>query len=266
MPAVNPTRLRFQIEGLLSFFESPSEFHLRLRDFFNNYGDHTLRFGEYAPTQPQLPMYHLPDPVTRQLEFELRQRITTNPQVALALADELWQDDTFEIKQLAIFILGHTPLEDSQRIYQRLENWLTPGMDTTLSVYLFSEGTKELLITFPEAWESFVKSYLDHQNPKMVNLGLQGLAEGLKQSSFQNMPAVFRLVSPFMRDPKSENMRALENLIGVLAKLSPNETVFFLKQTLSLTSNIPLTTRLIKSSISLLPDNLQNDLKATLKK
>ena len=266
MPAVNPTRLRFQIEGLLAFFEVPEEFHSKLRDFFNISANHTLKFGEFSPTKPLIPMYHLPDPVIRQLQFDIVPRIRSNPPAALALADELWQDNYFEIAQLAIFILGHTPIDDPQTISQRLEKWLTPGMDQTLSSYLFSEGTIGLQSAYPEVWESFIQNYLMQDDPKLINLGLQGLTEGLKTSSFGNLPAIFRLISPFLRELKPETIRAMENLLNILAQTSPHETVFFLKQSLSLANDLPLIKRLVKATIPSFPPILQSELKSALNK
>jgi hypothetical protein len=266
MPAVNPTRLRFQIEGLLSFFDSPEEFHSRLQVFFNSYANHTLKFGEFSPTKPLIPMYHLPDPVIRQLQFDIVPLIRSNPPAALTLAEELWQDNYYEIAQLAIFVLGHTPVNDPQETSLRLNKWLTPGMDQTLSSYLFAEGTRELQSAYPAEWEAFIQNYLMENDPKLINLGLQGLAEGLKNRSFGNLPAIFRLISPFLRDMKPEMTRAMENLLSVLIQTSPQETVFFLKQSLSLALDSPLTKRLVKAVLPSLPSSLQIDLKSALNK
>jgi hypothetical protein len=266
MPAVNPTRLRFQIEEVLTHFDSPKAFHQSLSALFGAYSYRALRFGEYSPSKPLIPMYHIPDPVLRQLEYDLKPLLQSDPEAALACADEIWNDPYFEVSKVAIFILGNIPADDPQIIIERLSTWLNPGLDRALADHLLSEGTRQLQDNFPDAWEAFIGAYLSSQNPKLINLGLKGLSEGLKRTSFTNLPAIFRIISPFLRDPQFENTRAVENLLKVLADRSPNETVYFLKQTLAIVDNFPELTRLVKSILPLLPSQLQNELKAALSK
>lgn len=264
MPAINPSRLRFQITGLIYFFQSPPEFHHRLRDFFSQYANLTLRFGDSIQSRSLSPMYHLPPPIIRQLELDLKPHINGDPTAALAIADELWKDEYFEVQQIALFILGITPLDDPEPILERLHQWLTPELDHALTIYLFSTGTLRLQTAFPDIWESFIKSYLTQDDPEMIAIGLNGLAEGLTNPTFKNLPAIFRLVSPFIREPQREHIRELAHLIEALAKRSSTETAFFLRQALSV-SESPETRRLIKQCLPLFPESIQQDLKSSLK-
>jgi hypothetical protein len=79
MTAVNPTRLRHQIQELIAFFDAPLEFHQALRTLFSLYANYSLRFGESASIRPLILMYHLPHPVMRQLNFDLQPRIDSRP-------------------------------------------------------------------------------------------------------------------------------------------------------------------------------------------
>ncbi len=265
MPAVNPTRLRFQIEELVATFHSPPIFHQQLRHLFSLYADHTFRYGDSTTLKPLIPMYHLPPPVARQLHLDLKPYIKDDPEGALSLADELWDDDYLEVQQTAIFILGVVPVAEPEPILARLEEWLTPDLDQALKSYLFSTGTEQLQTTFPETWESFIGSYLNQENPKMIALGIQGLTQGLQNPSFKNLPAVFRLVSPFIREFDYELAKHLVQLIQALAKRSPTETAYFLKQTLSI-SESPEIKRLIRQCLPFFSENIQQDLISTIRK
>ena len=265
MPAVDPARLRFQITNLIETFNDPPAFHRQLSDLFSFYANRTLRFGSSAQPEPNIPAYNLPHPVIRQLELDLKPLINADPQTALNLADELWDDPYFEVKQVAIFILGTVPVGTPEPIRQRIDEWLTPKLDRALSSYLLSTGTLNLQLSFPEAWETFVQSLLNQESPKMIALGLKALAEGVNNPSFTNMPAIFRLVSPFIREPQPEFMKDLAHLIESLIKNSPMETAYFLKQTLSV-SDSPLTKRLVKQNLSVLPENIRQELRLMLRK
>lgn len=265
MPAVDPARLRFQITSLIESFESPPTFHRQLTDLFSFYANRTLRFGDSAQPEPNIPAYNLPHPVIRQLELDLKPRINSAPQVALNLADELWADPYFEVKQVAAYILGMVPVETPEPIRQRIDKWLTPKLDRALASYLLSTATRHLQQSFPKAWETFVQSLLNHESPKTIALGLKALAEGVNNPSFRNLPAIFRLVSPFIREPQPEFMKELGRLVQTLIKNSPMETAYFLKQTLSVSDSL-LTKRLVKQHLSLLPENIQQELRSSLRK
>jgi hypothetical protein len=203
--------------------------------------------------------------VTRQLELDLKPLIKENPQAALALADELWKDDYFEMRQVAIFILRMLPLETPDPVVSRLQKWLSPRVDRGLSRRLLSTGTRQLQDQFPRAWESLIQSLLESDEPELTALGIRGLAEGLQNPHFQNLPAVFRLVSPFIQNPQRDLQNELIHLIEVLAQDAPTETGFFLQQALSI-SEEPATTRLIKRCLKFFPEKEQATLTESLRK
>ena len=265
MPAVDPTRLRFQIDKLMEFFQSPEEFHHHLQDLFGFYANRTLRFGDSTTRRPLIPAYNLPSPVIRQLELDLTPHITAEPEVALALADELWEDEFFEVKSIAVLILGSVPVENSKPITTRMLLWLSPDLDQTLTARLFSTGAMRLQETFPKEWESLIEAFLNHQDPDWTTLGIIGLSEGLTNPGFSNLPAVFRLISPFIQTPKRPMFRHLEQLIKNLACQSPTETAFFLKQVLAIRES-KQTAQLIKQCLHHFPETIRQEVEASLKK
>jgi len=262
MPAVNPARLQI----------------------FELYANRTLRIGEPISSQPLIPMYHLPDLVTRQVELELRPHIHEDPLLAIAIADDLWTDAFFdhedslsaiaiaddlwtdaffEIQHLAGFILGLIITDDPEPICTRLENWLTPDLDKTLASDLLSYGTRSIQSAFPVVWEQFIESYLTHKDPKMVALGLQGVRARLGVHSDKLLPSVFRLISPLIRDVDQDLSKELEHLIKALVSVSPTETTFYLKQAVSV-SESKGTARLVKQCLPFFDDELKQELNDSL--
>jgi len=265
MTAVNLARLRHQIRDVIAHFETPVAFRQELRALFSLYANYSLRFGEKAPVRPLIPMYHLPHPVTRQLHIDLKPLIAADPAAALNLADELWADDYYEIKATAIFIIGEVPLQDPQDVRVRLDAWLSARLDPVLKSDLLSIGTRSLQGQFPDAWEKLILSLLTNNDPAMIAMGIQALSAGAKHPAFHNLPALFRLASPYIRDPHTAYIRDLEALIETLAKNAPQETGFYLRQILSVSTS-PATGRLIKNCLSSFPEDIQNDLKSALDK
>lgn len=265
MPAVNPARLRFQMEDLLKSFSSPREFHRQLQKLFSLYANRALRFGESSGTKPLLPMYNLPQPVIRQLRLDLSAVIKEFPDDALNLADELWLDEYYEIKQTAIFVLGAIPIRNPEPILDRVEGWLSPALDSTLKKDILSSGVVGIQSAFPEIWESFIESLLSNDEQKIITLGVLGLTEGLKNPAYTNLPVIFRLISPLIQSPQPAFIHPLTALVDALAQRSPTETSFFLQQTLSL-SGSKETARLVKGCLDSFPPDLRQGLRESLKR
>jgi hypothetical protein len=252
--------MRFQVEALMAHYSDPKAFHLALSNLFDLYANRALRFGDHTGIRPMIPTYHLPAPLLRQLELDLERKIHENPDPALALVDELWQDTYYEVKLAAITVLGLIPLADPQPILDRLDQWIDDRLDLSLLPKLFSLGTRQLQNKFPQTWENYLETFLESGDPQKVSVGFLGLAEGLKNRQNQNIPALFRLIGPYVRTPQPQNSRELSTLLMALAEASPAETGFFLRQILSVTDT-PEIKRLVKDSLPGFPPEIQEELR-----
>lgn len=265
MPAVDLTRLRFQIEELFSFLEKPGFFHLHLKDLFSLYAHRALRIGDSARPSSMIPQYQLPDPVLRQIKLDLPKFLKEDNDNALSLADELWEDPYFEIKQLAIFILNHAAAKDPESVISRIKSWLIPDLDQIVVVELLSSGTQNLREIYPQTWETLMGSYLADEKPKMISFGLQGLTAGVERGSVLNLPAIYRMISPILQYPMEASYNKLIDLMEALSRRSPTETAFFLRQTVAI-SDSPETVRVIKQVLPFFPGEIQKDLRTLVVK
>ncbi len=263
MSAVDPGRLKTQIDHLISLLDAPKLFHRELQRIFEFYANRTLRMGDYISTQPLIPIYHLPDPVTRQVELRIKQHLQKEPLSGFALADELWTDDFFEIRHLAGFTLGRITSQDPEPVCTRLERWLTPDLDQALTTDLLFWGTHTLRHNFPQVWEGLIKSYLFQKDPLMVGLGLQGLRVSLQHHSDTLLPSIFRMISPLIIDVDQNLSRELEHLIKAMSQVAPTETAFYVKQALSISESKGLYL-LVKQTLPFFNDELQKEIKSAL--
>ncbi len=264
MPAVNPARLNLQIADLLESFHSPKKFHKKIQELFSYYANRTLRQSEMADITPLMHMYHLPDPVLHQLKLALQPIINQEPQAALNLADVLWQDKFFEPRQMAIYLLGQTSGAGPDPIISRLENWLSPELEPALKEVIFFSGTQQLQSSFPQDWEAWIESLLNRDNTSWISMGLIALRAGLRFSPLEKLPVIFRVLSPFIREPHPGIMNEMTHLIEELAKQSPTETAYYLKQSLSL-SKSPSTRRLVRHCLPAFPEDARVELQRALK-
>ena len=263
MTAVDSTRLRFQSEALMADFDAPAEFRRQLNELFEMYSNRVLQTSDSTLVTSLIPMYHLPPPVFRQLDLDIKPLVNAEPEAALSLADELWTDPYFEVRRMAVYILSIVPVATAAPILTRLKNWLALDLSRPLKGIIFSTGTLRLQESFPEDWESFLQSYLPHENPKLTALGIQGLRESVKQPDFKNHPTVFKLISPFILNPEDDLIKELTRLIEVMVAECPIETAYFLKHNLTLSRSAG-TKALVRRCLPLFPEGLKQDLKVAL--
>ena len=264
MPAIDPARLKSQIERVLEHFETPTGVHRHLDNLFSQYANRALRFGEGAQSLSIMPAFHLPDPLMRQLKLDLNPLIKAHPNLSLELSDELWQSDYYEIRLVASHILSQVPFKDPEPILMRLKRWLTPDLEAKLSSELLSEAARNLASSYPGSWEAFLDTFYAQNNPKINALGVMGFRESLDHSEYSNLPVIFRKISPLLQDPQFELMSPLKELIEILAEKFPEETLYFLKQSIALSSS-PILMRLIKQCLPFFEEDVQDQLKAALR-
>lgn len=234
MPAIQLARLKIQVAGLVDRFDQPVPFHRALRDLYGYYADRTYRPGLSAPRIPLIPHYRLPTPVVRQVEIDLLPSILADPLAALALVDELWLDPFLEPRLLAVYIFSHVSPSPPEPVIERLIRWARPEEERQVITALLSQGTARLQREQPELWAGIIQQWLRADDPAILSFGLHALISMISDPGFENLPGIFRLLSPIMLPASSKLQGDLVELIGALAQRWPIETAVFLRQMISM--------------------------------
>lgn len=263
MPAVQLQILQKQIHDLVWLFTRPAEFSDELTNLFNYYADHTYRPGSDIPTNLILPSYHLPPIILRQLELALASPAAENPDAALYTADALWKDTHLESRQVAVFLLGVIPPMPPERIILRLTDWHQPGMEQSLLDSLFITGTRRLRRETPDAWLAEIRSWSEIRTVESQNLALQALLPIIQDSEFENIPAVFTLLTPLVQSASPRTHHRLQNVLMELTHRSPVETGYYLRQMIANSTN-PILPRIARRCMPYLPESSQASLRRTL--
>jgi len=264
MPAIHLARLKKQAVELAGHFANPPVFVNRLHALLDLYAEHIHRPGQSGEPPPLLTAYHVPKPVLRQIERELVLLAEKDPEAALALCDALWEQPYLEIRQLAARLLGVIPVGDVSNILHRVTSWTAEKIDRPVIDTLVNEGFRSLRQTHPEALFRRIEDWLDEDALTQKLIGLRALLPVLKSSGFENIPLAFRLLSPSVRQaPEEIRPDILEN-IRILARRSPRETAYFLRQSLNVTET-PDTALIIRRCLPDFPPEQQVSLKAALR-
>ncbi len=263
MPAAELSRLRTQINGLIARFDDPEGFRIAVRDLLDSYANRAYRPGQAVQPQPLLPSYRVPPLVMQQLELELSKTCQERPEQAVLVVEALWGDDYLEPRVLAAHLLGAIPASQAETVAQKLHEWAQPTENFRMLDQLFHHSTRTLRRDAPQQLIALCGEWTGSAQIAVQGLGLRALATITADEAFENIPAVYRLISPLVQSAPTALHIDLQTALEALTRRSPTETAYFLRQMLSLASG-PGTARLIRRCLPLFKEDQQNSLRAAL--
>lgn len=263
MPAVQLARLKTQVYEISWLFTRPDEFCAAVNRLLQTYADVLFREGKAVKPVSLLEMYHVPSLVLRQMRLQIGQLCLENPQAALGVVDALLADPHLEVKLLGAGLLGFIPLEPPLNLENRLSDGLTRYQDPSVREALLDEGTARLRRDRPARMLDLAAAFLNRERSQEKATGLQLLARLAREDHFENLPAVFNMISPLFGRFSADLQSDLLALLLVLARKSQNELVFFLRQMLSLHPS-PALKRFTRRSLASFPPAVQSALRLIL--
>ncbi len=265
MPAIQPVRLKTQAAQLAEKFTHPGEFTRGFTELMDFYADRTHRSGQAGESPPMLPAYNTPTPVLRQIWVELLPMIDTQPLEALELCDALWDQPSLEHRFLAAGILGQVPITYQNEVIERVQSWAKVGIEDRLLDALLERSLSQLRSQSPQASAKIVQHWLSSPNPFEKQLGLRLLATMASDTSYSDLPLIFRLISPFLRIAPRQLRPDIIKIIDHLITRSGSEVAYLLLQNLTAPDN-PDTAWLIRQVITHFPPELQTRLREEIKR
>jgi hypothetical protein len=265
MPAIQPARLKKQAVDLAAKFNQPASFIRDLRTLLDLYTDHTHRSGHVGEPSSLIGSYMAPAPVVRQVWNELIRQLKSNPESILPLCDALWVEPNYDLQLLAARLLGLIPIESPEPLIDRLHLWVCSGLDKRLLDGLLEYGMMQFHQNAPGQVLELISSWLTTSDHSLQHAGMRALLPLIADSGTENLPAVFRLLTPFTRIAPSNLRPDILAVLSALAHSSPNETAYFLRQSLASPDN-PDTPWLIRQVLSEFPPETQMGLRMAIKR
>jgi hypothetical protein len=264
MPAVELTRLRTQIQELVKQFGDPATFQIALRDLLDKHANRAYRAGQAVQAQPLLPSYRVAPLVMRQLELELGKTCQLHPMQALNALAVLWQDPYLEPRLLATTLIGTIPAVHAQAVMQVIRNWAQPTQNYRILQALFQNGTITLRRESPELLLELLEESISHSGTEFKVMGVRALLAVIEDEAFENLPPVFRMISPLVQNIPPALHTDVQATVAALIKRAPTETAYFLLQVLTLSTG-PGTARLIRRCLPSFTPEQQVSLRASLR-
>lgn len=260
MPAIQLTRLKHQAGLVRDAYFQQEVFVRRLHHLLEFYANNSHRRGQSGKPTSLVHTYNVPAPVLRQVLQDVAPLIKENPEQALQLIDCLWKEENLECRTIAISILGALPVEQPNEIINRVNAWL-PMSEGQIVEQILSQGLARIRSDARPHFISTVRTWMRSDDKRNQQIGLRALIYPLEETDFEDLPTLFRLLTPLARNITPIIKQDLVTVFKALAHTSPYETAYFLRQNLPF-QDIPW---LIRQVIKELPESLQGNLKKALK-
>jgi hypothetical protein len=234
VPAIQPALLRQQAILLAENYNEPAAFLRSLHYLLDFYSERSRHPGMAVKPTPITSTYKVRPPVIKIVLQELTPLATEDPAQALKLCDALWTEPVLEFRQLGAMLLGQIKPDPPEMITERLESWLTPEVEFYLIETLMEHSFTAVRKQHPQAIIRLVEEWLAQKNKFENQIGMRALLPLISQPDFQNLPVFYRLIQSFVTNVPSGLRPDVLDVLEALAKRSPQETAFFMKQSLSL--------------------------------
>jgi len=264
MTAIQPAKLKQQAASLAELIDQPDSFVRDLRALLERYTDHTHRSGQAGVPYPLLEAYQAPAPVMRQVWVELIRQTKLQPQCVLPLCDALWAEPNYDLQLLAARLLGQVPSEPPGPILERLQAWVRTGVDKRLLDILLVHGLEQFQLHAPAHILEIVSGWLTSPDIILKQAGLHALVTLSNYPGLENLPAVLKLVTPYVRVAPFYLRPDILAVLTVLARTSPAETAYLLRQNLTVPDN-PDTAWIVRQVLHAFPEDTQAGLRAAMK-
>jgi hypothetical protein len=266
MAAIQPARLKMQIEWLMEVFHQPDSFGRRADEILSLYANRTQRPGHAEAGSRLLPAYHTPRPVLLQIFHAARPLANDDPNAALACVDALWLTPVMETRLLAAQLLGVMPTEDSlaESTLERIIQWCYELEDDSLRKQIVQTSLNRLAAENPRPALKRIASLIEVKRTRETKFALLLLLALVENPEFQNLPAAFNLAAPILRSPDPLCKPQLLDLMQALVQRSPQESAYFFEQA-SLASANPETRWIVRQVSPSLPKELAERLRRTIR-
>jgi hypothetical protein len=261
VPNIQPTRLKLETARLAEKYRQPGEFIHELHNLLDFYADRTKRPGAVVEPPPLFDAYLPPKQVLRQIEQELFPFVSTDAEAFLKLIQALWEEPILEFRLLAITLLGQLPSNILDEHINLSNDWVQGGLEDRLSNALITQGLINIRQKDHQVYLSLVEGWITSPDGATQQIGFQALIPIIEDDSFDNLPVIFRIMTPFMRVAPPIVRPDILRVLTTLARRSPHETAFILRKNLNAPDN-PDTTWLVRKLISEFPLDLQESLRA----
>lgn len=228
MPSVQLERLRPQINAITSQYENSELFCKSLIALMKSYEGEIDESSSHMSPYSIIPRMNIPQVVLNQLEISFKHLAQKFPDQTKITAERLWEQNYFETKKIAIFLISNLLTEKDNYYFDKIETWVDEDIEQSIINYIFENTNKVTGLSQDPKWMHLIETWLSSKTERMQKIGITALTNNIRFDNQKNLPMIFRLVEPLLNDPHVSINNDLLKLVRSLIDASEPETAAFL--------------------------------------
>lgn len=262
MPAIHLPRLRQQVEHLVEHYADAEKFGRELKHLFTYYGDKTLRPSKLVRRPVGLPSENVPAPVLRQVVVQMTPYAENTPHAILSLVRGLWKHPVLEYRHLAALMIGKLPASQAEETLRLVTEWGQTSPEEILLNALAANSLATLQQDAPDKVLDQIRIWLYEpsetsslaQRTSLQKLGLAALQPYATDPEYENLPRLYALLTPLLKDAPKALRPYLLDLLLPLARRAPAEIAYLLRNLLEEDTNQHLVWLARRTLVALPPE------------
>ncbi len=264
MPAIQLERLLQQIKIFLDPSLSSHQFSANLIELLEAHANLSYRAGTEIQVKNIIQSYKPAPLVIYHIQNKLTKIAQNHPQQALLFADQIWQHDFFETKQMAAVLIGALPVENFSETSQRLETWFHNTADKQIRYQLLQLGSANIRKNNLKDWLQIIQDWVNFGDLQKIHLGINAIEILAEDKSFENYPVIYAITNQIVEQKKDNFTNILIKIYQSIISRAPNETAYFLQHSL-LSAPTEQKIKFIRRCINFFPPEQQKKLRSASK-
>jgi hypothetical protein len=263
MPAIHIDRL---VQQLNSIFEPASPgpiFRENFKSLLEVHANLAYRAGQDIQRKSSISKYHLAPIVTHYIQNQFSALAKNKPELALEYADQLWTQNFYEMKYFAAIILGSLSKAMEPEILNRFIEWGSKTTEKEFHQVLFHFGSQNIRQSSTNKWLETIQIWVDSSEIVNAITAIYALQTLVSDTTFQNLPKVFKMITPLFSIKNRKITATLTSLIEDLADINPVETAHYLSNLLLSSSNAT-PRQIVRKNLKFFPPSDQKKLRFAL--
>lgn len=263
MATAQLSRLRPQINALSSLYKDPQAYIAGLTAMLNKYRNEVDYSSAGITAHSLIARMNIPDIVITQLGISFNHLVKVYSDESITIANQLWEKEYFEYKQLSILLLSKLPPEQIEHFFNFITTKVNNESETPIFSAIIDTAHSVPIIRTDKRWHNLVIAWASANEVYIKKIGLQAMTELVLIESNYPFPELVKAIKPIFIDPNISIRSELLDLVKSLISLSSNETAAFLIS-LSIQNPKPEVDKFVRKCLPFFSDNLAEKIKNSI--
>jgi len=264
MPAIQLSKLNKDLADIFAYYYETDVIVDKISTLYEYYANYSLKPNTESTLLKDILAYSTPPLLTNQILISLKPQIFKYPDQAQVIIESLWHKKILDIKLLSMKLLCTLSEKYPNGAISTIGKWCHPMLERYFVHLVFSNAAVHLIRSNSDVWTQQMVTWLSGVSVEEQTIGILAANASAQEPEFINLPPIFDNITNHCLIGHPQYFFDLQSLLTLLARRSPNETMYFIRHLVGL-GMTEMTHKLLRKVIQTYPKEDQNKITNLLK-